>query len=338
MTGKAALTATLLLLLFGLLSLVASVRRAEAGETICIRPDGSVYPSTAPISSLDDVTYTFTGNISDSIAIQRDNVLVDGASFTIQGGGVWASKGIHLSGRSNVSVRNLNIKDFHYAIYLESSRNNNIFGNNITNSPESNGIVLDHSSNINIRQNNIGNSNYGIVFEYSVDNSIFENNVTSSSVYGVYLWSSHRNSIVGNNIDRSIYCGVGIFGSSCCNRISRNSITDNYFGIILSESSGNSICHNSFIDNKAQAGIRNSTNAWDLGYPLGGNYWSDHAGRDANGDGIGDTPYVIDRNNQDQYPLTEIIPESSLLIVMPLLIETTLLTTIVFKRKPIAHV
>jgi hypothetical protein len=54
------------------------------------------------------------------------------------------------------------------------------------------------------------------------------------------------------------------------------------------------------------------TNVWDNGYPSGGNYWSDYNGTDlllgsgqneTGSDGIGDTPYVIDANNRDNYPL-----------------------------------
>jgi hypothetical protein len=41
--------------------------------------------------------------------------------------------------------------------------------------------------------------------------------------------------------------------------------------------------------------------SWDNGAM--GNYWSDYSGVDQNNDGIGDTPYVIDENNKDSYPL-----------------------------------
>jgi len=50
----------------------------------------------------------------------------------------------------------------------------------------------------------------------------------------------------------------------------------------------------------------------DAGYPLGGNYWDDYNGADlfsgqyqneTGSDGIGDTAYTIDVNNQDNYPL-----------------------------------
>jgi hypothetical protein len=54
-------------------------------------------------------------------------------------------------------------------------------------------------------------------------------------------------------------------------------------------------------------------NTFDNGYPSGGNYWSDYTGTDVkcgpsqdfpSSDLIGDTPYIIDINNRDRYPLT----------------------------------
>ncbi|UCH31942.1 MAG: hypothetical protein JSV05_00640, partial [Candidatus Bathyarchaeota archaeon] len=53
---------------------------------------------------------------------------------------------------------------------------------------------------------------------------------------------------------------------------------------------------------------------WDNGYPSGGNFWSDYDGVDvkrgfyqneSGSDGIGDTPYIIDENAADYYPLME---------------------------------
>jgi len=51
-----------------------------------------------------------------------------------------------------------------------------------------------------------------------------------------------------------------------------------------------------------------STNVWDGGYPSGGNYWSDFQSKypdaaELEGANIWNTPYVIDDNNQDNYPL-----------------------------------
>jgi len=51
-----------------------------------------------------------------------------------------------------------------------------------------------------------------------------------------------------------------------------------------------------------------SPNTWDNGYPSGGNYWSDYqtnypTAAEIDGSGIWNTPYVIDSNNRDNYPL-----------------------------------
>jgi hypothetical protein len=48
-------------------------------------------------------------------------------------------------------------------------------------------------------------------------------------------------------------------------------------------------------------GAINSRNIWELDNL--GNYWSDYTGADKNGDAIGDIPYIVDKNNIDNYPL-----------------------------------
>ena len=82
-----------------------------------------------------------------------------------------------------------------------------------------------------------------------------------------------------------------------------------------------------------------ASNFWDNGTI--GNYWSDYQTKYPNANeidnsGIGNTPYVIDANNIDHYPLLKpsVIPEfRSLLIIMPLLLSVLFVAVALMHRK-----
>ena len=270
-------------------TLAFNIQPAKAEGTIYIRADGSIDPSTAPISTVDNVIYTFTDSIYDSIVVEKNNIAIDGDKHWVQGTGADESKGIDLSGRTNVAVRNTQITNFYYGIYLYSSSGNIIRDNNMTNN-RGDGIKLSVSSENSIIGNNMTNNLDGIGLVDSEDNRIFENNVSDNTSSGIYLWRSNNNRIVWNEVEF------------------------NNLGIWLGESSNNFVCHNNFADNSQQSSIYSLgySNVWNDVYPSCGNYWDNYAIVDSyrgpnqdqpGSDGILDTEYFIDENNTDNYPL-----------------------------------
>jgi parallel beta-helix repeat protein len=88
-----------------------------------------------------------------------------------------------------------------------------------------------------------------------------------------------------------------------------NTFSSNQTGLTLTLTCDqNLIYENVFSSNDTQAYDGSALifeNYWDNGSR--GNQWSDYAGLDANGDGIGETPYSIPphEGRQDRYPLVE---------------------------------
>jgi parallel beta-helix repeat protein len=298
----------LIIFLLGSLSFVFGIPSVRAAGTICIGADGSIYPSTANITTSDYVNYDFTDNNYASIVVERSNITIDGNGYTLRGG-------FNLAWLRNVTIKNTTIENFGTGIYVYCCSNSTISGNNITATDISYccGIILDSSSGTSISGNNVTNNDYGIALIHSSSSRVSGNNIANNNM-GFRLEYSSSNTVSGNNMTTN-YSEILIDFSSN-NTISGNNITSGYVCIDIFSSSNNKIFHNNFVRNnnvQIYPTVPNSTNVWDDGYPSGGNYWSGYTGVDMSrgpyqnetgSDGIGDTPVVFNENNRDNYPLT----------------------------------
>ncbi len=150
------------------------------------------------------------------------------------------------------------------------------------------------------------NKSYGIYIGYSTNKTaIFENHLINNTV-GIFIYSSYDNTVYTNYIEYSNSTGVSLSYSSK-NIVYKNNLANNIVGIGLDNSSDNLIYNNNFLSNSQQVQTAKSANVWSSTADRG-NQWSDYQGIDGDQDGIGDTPYVIDENNKDGYPLMKPIP------------------------------
>jgi parallel beta-helix repeat protein len=286
-------------LLLGTLALVFNVGlvRAQA-ETVYIRGDGSVSPSSAPISSPDDVNYTFTGDMSYpayyGIVVERSNIVIDGNGYTVRTVDQ-SGDGLDLTGAGNVTIKDINIQGFFHGIYLNSSSNNILSRNTVTQADF--GIYLNNSP-YNTVSGNTATANTDGLFLLNSSNNIVCGNNSTANQWGIVVRDSSNNTVCGNNVKTNSVCGI----------------------FLPMGSSNNTMYHNNFVENGGQASLDAMSvgNTWDNGYPSGGNYWSDYNGTDlrsgqyqnvTGSDGIGDTPYAIDADNTDSFPLMGVSSE-----------------------------
>ena len=225
------------------------IRIVKAESTIYIRADGTV-EGTDKIQRNGNV-YTFLGNISidgskvDGIIVEKDNIVIDGAGYTLQETGnlSYVSRGINginLTARNGVTVKNMRIMDFVFNIQLDNSSNNTILGNYICTSEIGINIFESHSNSI--IQNelaSIGEDMFSSMFNgsspsiqlvNSSSNTILGNYVYTTEI-GINLLESHSNSIIQNNlVSNGEGIGITFYRFSFNDTISGNSFNNTISG------------------------------------------------------------------------------------------------------------
>ncbi|MFW9826148.1 MAG: NosD domain-containing protein [Candidatus Thorarchaeota archaeon] len=184
------------------------------------------------------------------------------------------------------------------------SNYNKILTNKIKRSRDE-GIDIVYSFGNNISGTEVNyNSREGISLSSSNNNIIFNNNAYYNDDGGIELWWCNDNIITGNTLTYNTLSGLRISGDR--NIVRGNTLTNNNrYGIELQSSDWNIIFLNYLIDNLMINAFDNygSNNQWDNGSI--GNFWSDYSGFDANDNGIGDSPYIVngDSGSQDNFPI-----------------------------------
>lgn len=304
------------------------------GNNITDSDDYGIWLSGSSSNSIlrNNIADVFSGRYSYSVGIflaasSNNNSIVENDVTNKVGDGIVLESD---SDGNNIS-RN-NIANNWYLLWpsgeggtgIKARASNNIISENNIAENGNEGVCLNGANNT-VSGNSITNNGWGGIFlERYGDFQAEGNNISGNKITGNYGWgivlglSASNNSISGNNITSNngdgIYLGDVRSGArdSSGNSIVDNNIANNDFGIWVDSASGNSIFHNYFTDNGQQAVSTDSINIWDDGYPSGGNYWSDYTGDDffrgpyqnvTGRDNRGDTPYIIDTNNRDHYPL-----------------------------------
>jgi parallel beta-helix repeat protein len=225
----------------------------------------------------NDATYEFTADVSGGILVSCDNITINGNGYSLIGNG--ESTGLFLQGRQNVTIKNLTVSNFERAIVYSYYRKMHI-------------EALDYHSDSDCR-----------------NNALIANNITNNQ-FGVYSYLSQNIAIRGNTISNNGEIGISIFDSGQI-EIYGNTLLENNVAVRFTNCQHSSVFGNSFIDNVNQTSVDPESNS---GLVFGwstiewvsegvGNFWSDYVGVDANHDGIGDKPYVIDDRNTDYFPV-----------------------------------
>ncbi len=290
---------------------------------ITIASDGSINPANASISKIEGA-YTLTANLDNiALEIQSDSIILDGAGFAIQliSTEKYAPRAGITVNSSQVTIRNVKVSG-HPTEILVLGYYNKIIQNQI--GPVNRYFGIEIKGNYNyIAQNAIHDMTGSAIHLEGNHNNIIGNRIGRQ---GISMSDSGFNAFIGNTIEQCTYFAVKPSNEN--NLFYLNNFINNTNGpssLVSPEERANlnlPVLAQTHIaplkwESIPKGWIAIYPNNTHFDYNSNGNYWSDYTGTDINGDGIGDTPYIIGGNLRDRYPLMAPFDSSNLSLEFP---------------------
>jgi nitrous oxidase accessory protein len=238
-------------------SIQEAISAAQNGDTILVSPGA----------------YRENVNVSKELSIIASTELSGDMTNRTYVIGATPNDDVFSINSSNVTIRGFHILGGHSGmgmygesgVYLEGVQNCSLLNNTMVLNYE--GISLNNSRSNFLYNNFIGLGSIGILLTGSNENRLLNNEIVANNE-GILLDNSTNNTFMNNSVDMN---GLGIY---------------------LNTSSGNSIYLNKFFSNFQNA-LDEGKNTWNTS--SAGNLWSDYNGTDVDGNGIGDTPYIVNQ-------------------------------------------
>lgn len=178
----------------------------------------------------------------------------------------WGRDGIFVNSSKKNRFTQNSFRDLRFGVHYMYADDSEVSGNISRNNHL--GYAVMFSTRVRVTDNlSLGDRDHGVMLNYANHAQISGNLVSGGAKKCAFLYNSHKNKFTNNRFEG---CGIGLHFTAGSDR--------------------NAITGNAFIGNEVQ--VKYVSTKWDEWSKDGrGNYWSDFAGYDLNGDGIADTPY-----------------------------------------------
>ena len=310
-------------------------------DTVVVPDDYGSIQEAIDNALVGGTVYVRTGAYHENLMINKSLSLIgENVDTTIIDGN--PSEGYRIPIKiqaDNVSVSGFKVLYGYSGISVGDSKYCNISGNRIAGNEH--GIMLVGCSYCVVSKNYFELVALSSAIQLSFSNScVLTGNYITNCTEGIQIWQGSTNNIVTENTITNCDDVAIRLQYADNNTVTRNVVSYSGIGTSVYVANNNTITQNNYINNLEQLPM-SEWYAKTFGYNgsinfINNNYWSNYNGTDSNGDGYGDTPYLIDEKNQDNNPImtsitVEIIPEFPSWIYVVFLVSTFFV--ILIKRK-----